>query len=335
MTPDRVLAILGPMRRRPLRTALPLAAAAAAALLTPGCFLTRAVGLGPDPDPAEPRSGDAADVLYEKGRAYFGQKQWKSAGECFGRVWRDFPQSPFAADARFYEAECRYGMGKWNAAFEFYQGFLKSQPLSPHAPLIERRLYDMGVFVAQDGRTGFFDTSGEGIAMLEYLTQAFPNGDLADDALLFVADHEWRARRPEDAVARLHDLVDRYPGSEWAYEARLRLAKAYRDMNRGPKYDADSLRRSAAYYRAYIELVSSDPKRAGEYAAILEEARNELRDVEETLGQKGLEESNFYLAQGKVDGARAALRNVVRDWPETRAAAEARTRLGAGGDGGK
>lgn len=333
MTAARLLAILGPMSSRPLRAVVP-AAALLAALTLPGCFLTRAVGLGPDPSPEEPQKGDPPDVLYEKGRAYYERRQWKAAGECFGKVWHDHPQSPFAADARFYEAECRYGMGKWNAAFEFYQGFLKAQPLSPHAPWIERRLYDMGVYVVQDGRRGFFDTSGEGISMLEYLTEAFPNGDLADDALLFIADHEWRARRPEDAVARLHDLVDRYPASEWAYEARLRLAKAYKDMNRGARYDADSLRRSAAYYRAYIELVSSDAKRAGEYAAILDEARRELGEVEETLGQKGLEESDFYLAQGKVEGARAALRNVVRDWPATRAAAEARDRLGQG-DGGR
>lgn len=315
--------------RRTLRVSAFAAAAAAAGAVLPGCFVTRAVGLGPDPDPSEPQKGDPADVVYEKAKALFQQKDWKPAGEAFGQVWRDHPESPFAADARFYEAECRYAREKWNGAFELYKSFLKTQPLSPHAPLIERRLYDMGVYQVEDGRRGFFDTSGEGTEVLLYLVDAFPNGDLADDALLYVADHEMRQRRPQDAVLHLHDLLDHYPGSEWAYEARLRLAKAYRELNRGTKYDADALRRSAAQYRAYIEIVSADPARAAEYAASLDEARYELREVEETLGAKGLEEADFYLYDGRPEGARAALRNVIRSWPGSDAAAEARRRLGA------
>ena len=312
----------------PLRRPLALAALALVCAAAPGCFATRAVGLGPDPDPSEPQKGDSAEVVYGKAKQLFQAKDWKPAGEAFGKVWREHPTSPFAADARFYEAECRYAREKWNGAYELYKSFLKTQPLSPHAPLIERRLYDMGVYQVDEGKRGFFDTSGEGVEVLLYLVDVFPNGDMADDALLYVADHEMRQRRPQDAVLHLHDLLDHYPGSEWAYEARLRLAKAYRDLNRGPKYDADALRRAAAQYRAYIEIVSADRARAAEYATSLDEARYELREVEETLGTKGLEEADFYLYDGRTEGARAALRNVIRSWPGTDAAAEARRRLG-------
>src|SRR6185436_6080748 len=111
--------------------------------------------------------------------------------------------------------------------------------------------YDMGVYQVDEGERGFvFDTSGDGIEVLLYLVSAFPNGDLADDSLLYVANHAMRHRRPQDAVVHLHDLLDHYPGSEWAFEARLRLAKAYRAMNRGARYDGDALKRSAAHYRA-------------------------------------------------------------------------------------
>jgi TolA-binding protein len=301
---------------------------AVTAALLPGCFLTRAVGLGPDPDPRLPVDGEPAQVTYDKARKLFEAKEWNAAGDAFGKIWRDDEKSELAADARYYEAECRFGMEKWNGAFELYKGLLKNHPLSPHAARVERRLYDMGVYLIYDGRQSFLDSSGEGVEVLEYLVQAFPNGDLADDALMQLADHEWRSRRPQDAVVRLHDLVDRYPGSEWAYEARLRLAKAYRDMNRGDKYDADALRRAAAHYHSYIELVTADPKRAAEYAKPLDSARIELREVEETLGRKGLAVSDFYLYDGRVQAARAELRNVIRLWPTSGAATEARRRLG-------
>lgn len=311
-----------------------LAAAAALAGIAaclPACFATRAAGLGPDLDPREPQKGDDAAQVYAKAQQYYRERQWVEAGDAFGKVWKDFPRSPWAADARFYEAECRFARQKWEGALELYKGFLKAQPLSPHAPLIERRLYEMGTFQIEDGAKGFFDTSGEGVDALRHLVAAFPRGDLADDALLAIAQHEMDHHRPQDAVQDLHDLLDRFPSSEWAYEARLRLARAYRELNRGARYDGDSLRRAAAQYRAFLSIVTSDAARAAEHAETVEAARAELREVEETLGSKGLEESDFYLNSGRVEAARAALRNVVRSWPDTEAAAEARRRLGTDG----
>jgi outer membrane protein assembly factor BamD (BamD/ComL family) len=320
------------MRTRTSFRAAHAALLAAVLAFLPACFATRAVGLGPDPDPNEPAKGDAPEVIYGKARALFAAKEWDDAADAFGLVWKDHKGSKHAADARFFEAESRYGQGKYNGAFELYKAYLKENPLSSHAATIQRRLYDMGVWTIEEGKHGFlgiFGYAGEGVDMLEYLVNAFPNGDLADDALLYVSDYEWRERRPLDAIGHLHDLVDHYPASEWALEGRLRLAKAYRDLNRGVAYDADALKRSAAQYRAYIDLVTADRNRAREYADLLEQARDELAEVEESLASKGLEAADFYLYDGKVEAARQELRNLVREFPQSLAAAEARERLGA------
>jgi len=273
---------------------------------------------------------ETPEQTYERARALFQQEEWKEADELFGDVWKDHPSSPLAADARFYEAEARYGRGKYNGAFELYKSFLEQHPLSPHSPLIQRRLYDMGTYLVEEGKNGFFGLtySDEGVAILDYLVSAFPHGDLADDALVYAADHEWRSEKPLHAIGHLHDLIDHYPGSEWALEARLRLARAYRDVNRGTRYDADALKRSKAQYLAYIDLVSADSAREREYADLLQAARDELALVEEALAQKMLEAADFYLRTGKVDAARSELRNLAREHPGTRAATEAERRLG-------
>ena len=325
--------LVSALRGESVRSSLAARAAvlAAAAVLLCGCAVTRWVGLGPDLDPDEPLSTDSAEVLYDKGRRLFAAERWDESGDAFGRVWKDHPNSPLASDARFYEAECRLGMEKYNGAFELYKAFLAENPLSPHAPLIQRRLYEMGCWTIVEGSRGvlgIFDYSSEGVDMLEYLVNAFPNGDLADDALIYVADFEAASRRPQDAVYHLHDLVDRYPGSEWALEGRLRLARAYRDLNRGLDYDADALKRSAAQYRAYIEIVTAERDRAREYAEVLAQARLELGEVEEFLARKGLSAADFYLYAGKTEAARQELRNVIRVFPASGAADEARRRLG-------
>jgi TolA-binding protein len=306
----------------------------------PGCFVTRAVGLGPAPGPYEVGGGDTPEDVYAKGEKAFGAMEWQAAAEAFGKLRRDFPKSGLASDAQFYEAESRYGQRKYNGAFELYKKYVKDWPLSPHAPVIQQRIFDIGRYTIEAGQQvflGIFDYASEGVDELDYLVAAFPHGDLADDALVYMADYEWHARQTDDAIVHLHDLIDHYPTSEWAIEGRLRLAKAYRDMNRGAKYDAEALRRSAAQYEAYIDLVAADGDRAREYAAQIEGARTELAEVEETLAGKGVDAADFYLRSGNADAARAELTNVVRDYPATHAADEARERLGdrqAGNGGG-
>ena len=195
----------------------------------------------------------------------------------------------------------------------------------------------MGTFTIEEGKDGFLGLtySDQGVAMLDYLVSAFPHGDLADDALVYAADHEWRTGQHLRAIGHLHDLIDYYPGSEWALEGRLRLARAYRDVNRGTLYDADALARSKAQYLAYIDIVRSDAAREREYAGLLEQARSELAEVEERLARKMLVAADYYERTGEHEAALAELRNLVRDHPGTSAAAEARTRLDeAAADGG-
>jgi outer membrane protein assembly factor BamD (BamD/ComL family) len=227
--------------------------------------------------------------------------------------------------------ESRYGQGKYAGAFELYKRYLRDWPLSPHGPMIQQRLYQIGTYTIEAGKHGFlgiFNYADEGVDMLDYLVTAFPHGDLADDALIYIADYERTDHRSKEAIDHLHDLVDNYPISEWALEARLRLAKAYRDINRGTRYDADALRRSAAEYHTYIDLVTADRARAAEYAQQLEGARAELAEVEELLAQKHLDASDFYLRAGNASAAAAELRSILREYPDGLAAQSARRRLG-------
>ena len=66
---------------------------------------------------------------------------------------------------------------------------------------------------------------------------------------MYAANYEWETGKYDDAIRHLHDLIDFYSTSEWALDARLRLARSYRDVNRGAAYDGDALKRSVAKWR--------------------------------------------------------------------------------------
>ncbi len=326
-----------------IRTVLICAARTALAVsilvVATGCAAAQKLGIGPAPDPGAIVSSDTAEQAYEKARAYFRAQRWDDAEDAFEAVYESYPDSPYAADARFHEAESRYGGENFRGAFELYKRYLDKHPLSAHASTIQRRVYDIGVYTIQTGkrgRLGIFKFADDGVEMLDFLVGAFPHGDLSDDALMYAAEYEIEAEKHLRAIGHLHDLVEFYPGSEWALAARLQLARSYRGVNRGDAYDAEALRRAAAQYKAYVEIVTADTARAREYASLLDTARSELRGVNEVLARKMLQASEYYLRTGKPDAAAAELRNLVTRYPASDAAAEARRRLagpeqGAGG----
>lgn len=318
-----------PLTARIGRRTLRAAALALALLPLASC---RTLGIT-SPGPGEVAKDATAEEIWEQGRALFAEGDWENAGDVFHECWSRFPTHELAGDAAFYEAESRYGMGKYRGAFVLYQSYLKDHPLSPHSPLVQKRLYDMGSYTMNAGRAGFLgllDYSDEGIEILEYLVDVFPYGDHSDDALKEMADYEVADLQPHAAIEHLKELLQYYPGSEWVLEARLELARAYRTLNRGAEYDSDVLKRSLAEYRAYIEIVSSDPARKVEYADRLAKAESERDEVVELLAQKSMAKADYYLRTGQPEAAKNQLLNTVRRFPGTRSSMDARRQLGLG-----
>ena len=228
--------------------------------------------LGTLPEPAVREGLGAAelDSLFARGEALFSRGKWNDAATEFDRFILEAPAGdPRASQARFYVAEARYATGEHlTAAREF------------------RRLSD-----------------------------ETPNDPLAAEALLRVGDAYadlWR--RPEldpsygqTALATYQELLNRYPGTDAAARAEVRM----RELNDQFAYKQY---RAALYYlrlKAYDsailylkDLVATYPQ-----AEVAPEALLRLVDAYRRLGyQEDVQETCGYLrrfhpgAEG-LDGA--------------------------------
>jgi len=304
-----------------------LAAAAAA-----GCASSGAVVPPRDPATVKREEGEAA-ALYARGEAFRAGEEWDDARGCYRGVFEDYPGSVLAAEAQYLAAECAWRDGRLYAAGELFAKYIEDRPLSPHVEEVEKRLFDIGTRLIEEGKrglwgTGIFTTSEEGVHVLRRMAVLLPTGTRADDALYEVGRWYATERDYPGAEAALDQLLKAYSGSEWRLQARFLLAWTYWTDNRGPAYDGEKLRRSRAHFAAYVEQASITPVRAEEYAEPIAAAKAQIEAIDARLAEKALLRARFYRRTGKDLAALTVLREAARRWGTTAPGAECAERAG-------
>lgn len=299
-----------------------LAALLAALPAAAGCAST------PPPDPSarqnapDPGSLAEAEALFDRAVAAREKGDWSGARSLYKDVYEDFPASPLAEEAQFQAAECAYGAERYAAAAELFSKYIEDRPLSSRVEIVEKRLYDIGNYLIEDGKRGLwglgiFTSSAEGVTVLRRMATLLPTGQYADDALMRIGRHYAEDRDFDGAELALDELLKNHPFSEWRLEARFLLAWTYRRDNRGPEYDGESLRRARAHFLAYAEQASRDPDRAAEYADRIRAAREEVAAIDADFARKALARARFYRRSGRPSAALFVLEEAVRQWGAT------------------
>ncbi len=271
-----------------------------------------------------PALGDPSTAL-ERVREHAASGELEEAAE-LGRVLGDAVEADpkDRAEGAFLAAEADFELGNDGRAFEGYRYVLENAPWSPHAALIEERLFALGQrLLFGPEHDGFFDDRARGVDVLETLASHYRSSPRADDALKLVAD--WFAspdveRWAEASLAYLR-VVDEYGESEWA-ERCLWLAGHCRLRGAsGPAYDRNELLRARDLLRRSLSI---HPR-----GVALAEARADLASAEEQLAQAEVLVADFYAARGQATGEALRLANAALAWPQTAGGRLAAERLRA------
>ena len=281
----------------------------------------------------------------------------EDAGDLYGDLADDYPESPNAAEARYRQGEAYFRAGEFRSAVQILAQYMDIAPVNPHLADVERMIYESGIALLRP-RTGIDSiiyTNETGIRALEYVTASFPVGEYADDALLRLAQYYQAEEDWPSAVLHYKELLVRYPDSEWSFRARLALGDCYLQRDQGTPYHAgfvdldpretypteqarllgadvrSSPRKALEQYDAFLERIALDPARRSEYAAEVAYATRMRASVREALAKKDLEVGRWYRGQNDRRGARTYLTYAAQytDTPSGRSAA--RELAGVGG----
>lgn len=161
----------------------------------------------------------------------------------------------------------------------------------------------------------------DAIEILDRVWERMPGTRLGETALWLKAQYFFRSGQMDLAQDEYANLVTQYPGGRYTQIAMLRSAEAAEASFPGIRFDDRPLLEARERYE---QLEAAFPAFAAD-----EQVAARLEGIEEQRANKDLDIARWYQRTDRTDAAIFYYRTLLRDWPDTLAAAEARRSLEA------
>lgn len=161
----------------------------------------------------------------------------------------------------------------------------------------------------------------DGIELLDRVWERVPGTPLGELALKLKADYFFAQGEMGIAEDEYANLVQQYPSGRYVQLAMLRSAEAAEAAFPGIRFDPRPLLEAAERYR---QVLAAFPAYAEH-----ENVPERLNGIREQRAAKDLDVAQWYARTRQPDAAAFYYELILREWPDTLAAAEARTRLQA------
>jgi outer membrane protein assembly factor BamD (BamD/ComL family) len=293
-----------------------------------GKTMKKAVGLGP--------SEKYARQQFEDGEKLFEAKEYDKAAKLFAKAVNYWPDSTLEEDALFLEAESNFFADRYSTADDLYGQLIKKYTNSRYLDKTTARQFAIARYWQEtdelhhrwtlvpnftDRTQPLFDTGGHAINSYNTVRVNDPRGQLADAAIMAEANIYFKAHRWEDADYYYNLLRTDYPKSKYQLDAHLLGLQCKFRKYQGPGYNGKPLEEAD---QLIDQLLVQFPTELGD------ERERIVRYKAEVKAQRATRD--IHLAQYFDNGAhyRAAkiyYAQVVKDYPQTQFAEQAKTRL--------
>ncbi len=240
-----------------------------------------------------PESLRYPEALYLRATAYLERGRYRAAHDTYQSLLNDFPGSDYAERALWGQ-------------FRVAEQYLAGKRRRAWGGLLRIRDYDGGIEIMDDLVVNYSDTP------------------LAELAQMAKADYYFARGEFELAEDEYATFAREYPLSRWHPRALLRSAQAALASFPGIKFDDAGLIEANERFRQFRR---SYPAAAEEHGVTVV-----LDQIAATRADKTYDIARFYEKTGQPKAARFYYRAIVRNWPDTPAAAQANGRLAALGD---
>lgn len=271
-----------------------------------------------------PNANVPADPELDRIEQLVTRRNGKAAFKEAVRWFKLNPRSPQRDRALTLAARALYLSGDRVKAFYYCDELLDSYPESPYyQPALELQFQIADEYLDGYKRTflglPLFEAEDEAIEMLFRIQQRSPGSQLAERALLRTADYFYADAQYDLAGDAYAAYARSYPRSPEVPRVRLRQAWSYLAQFRDAKFDATPVIDARAQL---TDLMASNPQLAED-----ENLASLVDRIDSTMAQKLNVTAAFYRRTGKPTSAAYLYEQVLKTYPNTPEAEQARAAL--------
>jgi len=183
-----------------------------------------------------PQDRRRPEALMSLADAMYGDKRYEEAKFQYRRFLELFPASPEAAKAQFNSAMCSFYRMKTidrdqtttQEAVQEFQRLIQFYPRSPYVAQAEEKLAESRARLAEYelyvGRFYYRQAAyPAAIGRFEGLLKTYPEVSFADEVLFLLGNAYERSDHPQEATTAFDQIINRYPQSRYANQAKARL----------------------------------------------------------------------------------------------------------------
>lgn len=228
-------------------------------------------------------------------------------------------------EAVFLLGEARFAEGNYYKAYERFEEVAENSAGETFYRALRREMDCARAFLSGEKRIfwGFvrLPAYDDGIEILDRVWERGPGTRIGEEALKLKADYFYANGDMELAQDEYMNLAREYPNGRYVRSATLRSAEASAAAFPGIKFDDKDLRDAEARYE---QVARAFP----EYAE-RENVDTRLEGIRQQRADKDLYVAEWYEKTKQPGAAEFYYRLILKDWPETLAASEAKARLRA------
>lgn len=265
---------------------------------------------------AAPGTIDEGRELLARGKSYRAHKVMKK--------WlKKNPDDDRHIEGVFLLAEAYFDRGWFHQAYENYLTVIENSSADLFNKSLRRSMDCARAFLSGQKRIvwGFLKLPAEpdGVKILDAVWERVPGTRMGEDALKLKSDYQFE--RGELALAQQNYafLAQQYPRGRFTQAAILRSAEAAAGDFPGVKFDEKPLLDAQERYQQFEAQYPA--------AATHEGIDQRLAGIREQRAEADLSIARWYRKTKQNGAAEFYLRAILKDWPETLAAADARREL--------
>ena len=305
----------------------------------PGNFDADPLVLGSDGwKPMKAVPNPKADKEFSDAEALFQQGKFAEAEGAFGLLAKNRKGTPWGEKGQFYLAETRYQRGNLVGAEDAFETLVADYKGTEYRDKVARRQFAIAEkWLAQSdpktpaaeklawnarftGGEPWLDTHGYGLRALEHVRHNNPDGELADDAVIRIADEHMKSQDYETAALYYDQLITDHAKSPFLQKAQFAAIDARMKGYIGPEYDGEGLEKARKLAK---QTMQTNP----ESTVGNDKLYHTLALISDQDAERTFVRADYYKRAGYPASAEFYYAKIPQVWPKSPWAAKAKIEL--------